>query len=95
MNRRQRQARLAIDALAAGRAISATRRTVNHQGQIVSLTTTIQKIGNLYYVKIEEYYPVGYLGEDIRSMDRNFSNMDEAVDYATRESQIDIFNFRP
>jgi hypothetical protein len=95
MNRRQRQEKLAKDALTAGRAISATGRAMDERGDVFSITVTIQKVGNLYYVDFEEYYPVGYIGKDIRKIKRTFVHMDEAVEYATRESQIKIWNFKP
>jgi hypothetical protein len=95
MNHRQRQEKLAKDALATGRAISASRRAIDESGEVFSITVTIQKVGNKYYVNLEEYYPVGYIGKDIREIKRIFVNMDEAVEYATRESQIKLWNFKP
>jgi hypothetical protein len=90
MNRRQRQKQTARRALEDGRPIGATRPSIGPDGRASNITATIQKVGGIYHVTVEEYYPVGYHGEDIRSIRRTFSNAEEAVQFSIENAELTL-----
>jgi hypothetical protein len=93
MNRGQRQEQTARSALENGRPISATRQSVGPDGSASNITATIQKVGGTYYIVIEEYYPVGYQGEDIRSIRRTFPAAEEALRFSIENAGLTLRDY--
>ena len=95
MNRGQQQEQIARRALENGRPISATRQSIGPDGRGSNITATIQKVAGAYYIVIEEYYPIGYHGEDIRSVRRTFHSGDEAIQFSAENATLILRDYSP
>ncbi len=78
-----------------GRAVSMVRKNIDGETGAYNVAATLRKVGGLYLLMLDFYYPTGSTGETIREDGITFHDLEQAIHYLKNEFDIMLHEFRP
>ncbi len=78
-----------------GRPVSVVHKNIEVAARPYHIAATLRKVGKLYHLLLDAYYPTGSTGETIDEKEMTFNDLNQAFLYLKKEFDISPYEMKP